>query len=271
MTTSFSGYWVLGTGTTSFVEQTGTGYARQAVTLQVTSARRTQNTAALQFSATGTNWGVITQAGFSATATSPVLFWFTKAVPVTVTNGNSFSYSSTGINLVLPDVFYQAGLTQWLPGNTFGHNLGWDQLVISAAFFSSYGAVVSGSSIPGNGTQIAELLGANCLSTSDQLMVMYANGGYIVDSVYAMNATGNITVVDGGVFAGANKDGGNIVAGSNTTTYSSTLTASNKWMPVPLTTASNTNVWNTPLRVSFTNASPAAGTIDFHVFGKVVS
>lgn len=271
MTISSSGYLALGTGTSTFVEQTGTGYARSAITLSQAGPRRTANTTSASFAATGGNWGTVTQLAFCTTLTSTPLFWWAIDIQQAVASGGSLLIATKSVQLFFADAFYGSGaVTLWQTGTVAGNSSANNLIMVSSPFQSNAGAIVAGNQVVGFGSQIAYIT-ANVLSTSDQVMTMVAPGvSYVVSKVIATNSQGNIAALAGGVYAGPNADSGNVVAGSNTTTYSTALTAANRYEIVQAGAAGNTNVFSTPLRVHFTTAAQAAGTLDFHVYGDPV-
>jgi hypothetical protein len=85
----FSGFIALGTGSTSFVEMVGSGYARVAATFGPIFGASSINTSAANFNATGT-WPTQTQFGLYD-ASGNLLLWWTDTTPSTLTNGQQIS------------------------------------------------------------------------------------------------------------------------------------------------------------------------------------
>jgi hypothetical protein len=83
----FSGFLALGSGTATFVELTGSGYARQAISFGPLVAGRVTNSASTPFAATGT-WAKATQYGLYD-ASGNLLIWWTNTAPFTLTNGQT--------------------------------------------------------------------------------------------------------------------------------------------------------------------------------------
>lgn len=73
-------------------EVSGAGYARQAITFGAASGGAISNTAAVQFTASGGNYGTVTHVGiFDAATTGNLLAW-KDITSVTVNNGNILTF-----------------------------------------------------------------------------------------------------------------------------------------------------------------------------------
>lgn len=96
------GYIGLGSGSTTFVEMVGTGYARKSIDLGPVVAGRVSNLAASAFSAGGT-WLQATQYAIYD-ASGNLLFWWLNPAPFTLTNGGSSAVPAGLFQLIFPDL-----------------------------------------------------------------------------------------------------------------------------------------------------------------------
>jgi hypothetical protein len=125
-TTLYTGYLAVRTGTTTFVEQTGTGYARVAINLDW-AGNRVTNRAVATFTASGADWGTgVTQfAIFSAITAGSQKFWWAISTPRKVANTKSYVVKATGLMLYFNDIIARLGATStWVSGNVIGQDNG---------------------------------------------------------------------------------------------------------------------------------------------------
>src|ERR1017187_246196 len=213
--TTFTGYLALGNGTTTFTEEAGTGYARQAITLSNLSSNRTSNTAAQTFTASGTNWTAVTQYALFATSTggSPLIWWL-KVIPVTVANTTSMIVGAASLQLLFSSSFYKAGaITLWSVGDVIGYDNANQALTVGYPLSASDGVIRSNNSIPGFGSKIGQILSANMNVTTDQRFVQLGFGGsFIIRKIVAANASISLTTAAGGFYTTTSKGGTPIVA-----------------------------------------------------------
>jgi hypothetical protein len=101
MSVFYTGFLALGTGTTgSFVELTGTSYARQAVILLRTD-RTITNSGTITFTA-GATWVAATQyAIFAASTGGTAVLWWNLSLPKTIANTKSLVVPASHFNLTL--------------------------------------------------------------------------------------------------------------------------------------------------------------------------
>lgn len=268
--TTFSGFIGLGTGSGSFTEQTGTGYARVAVTMSDVSNRRTSNVASATFSATATGWGTVTQyALFSAVSGGVPLIWWNKEIPVSVLNGNSLVLAASQLQLFFADTFYNAGIvTLWGVGDVIGYDNAANPLNVGYPLSASHGIIRSNAQMSGFGTRIGFLKTANMNVTTDQAftMVGFGQGSFIVEKILACNASVSLTTAVGGVYSAVSKSGA-IVA--NTQAYS-TLTSSSLYFDLTLGAGPATAIYSAPIYLSLTTGQGVAATADLHVFGQIL-
>lgn len=97
-----AGNLALGTGSTSFLELTGTGYSRKAITFGPMVVGRVSNRAASSFSAGGT-WPSATQYAIYD-ASNNLMFWWLNPSPFTLTSGGSSGVSAGLFQLIFPDL-----------------------------------------------------------------------------------------------------------------------------------------------------------------------
>lgn len=167
-----TGYLALGTGTTTFAELTGAGYARQAITFGPIILGNTFNSTAAAFTAGGT-WPAQTQIGvYDAVTGGNLLFWYVDSTPATLTNGQTIPNPIGSIDLVFPDLFAPAGsaatvfpiggqIANLLPNAVpvkAGVNLSYSTGVLSVVSFA--GAVSSVNTKTGNVTLASSDVGA---------------------------------------------------------------------------------------------------------------
>jgi len=112
---------------------------------------------------------------------------------------------------------------------------------------------------------LASLIGADMNSTADQSVDM-PSGDYTIGEILVTNASISLDTAVGGIYTGAGKTGGIVVAA--TQAYSN-LTASTKKDELTLTSTCTTDVFSDdPIYVSLTTAQGAAATADFYFYGK---
>lgn len=99
----FSGFLALGTGaSTAFVEMTGAGYARQAVTFGPVSGAVTVSQGGLTFAA-GAPWTASTQYGLYD-ASGNLIFWWNRTDPAAVASAATFTLPAGALSLAMPDL-----------------------------------------------------------------------------------------------------------------------------------------------------------------------
>lgn len=111
------------------------------------------------------------------------------------------------------------------------------------------------------------LIGANMNSTSDQqIMVSYPTGytRLVITHIYFSNPSTSLTTAVGGVYLGASKSGGAVVAAAQV--YSS-LTATNIYLDPALTLVSPYDYGSITLYLSLTTPQGGAATADVTVVG----
>jgi hypothetical protein len=126
---------------------------------------------------------------------------------------------------------------------------------------------------------IAKLIGANMNSTDDQLLTIQLaddaatavdEGDYIIDGIYARNASVSLTTAVGGIYTAAAKGGTQLVA--NSQVYSA-LTAASKYVALTRANTALTDVFNVTtqpsLYFSLTTPQGAAATADLYVYGRL--
>jgi hypothetical protein len=267
----FTGFAGLGTGTSTFTEQTGTGYVRQAITLAPTvtgSNRHQTNSAAVSFTASATWSNASTQIALFATATSAnPLVWWNKVSPVAaLASGASFTINANSMNLFLADAASAVGAqTAWSVGDVIGADSASQPLTVGAPLLISDGVMTVGFPVG----VIGHLISANANSTSDQQFVMspLVGGNFIVTKIIATNASISLTTAVGGVYPAASKGGTALVAASQAYT---TLTSSAPYESLTLASATNTTVYSSAPFLSLTTAQGAAATVDLYLVGTGV-
>ncbi len=73
-------------------EVSGSGYARKPITFGAASSGAISNTAAVEFTATGGNFGNITHVGIFNAATGGNLLAWKAITPITINNGDTISF-----------------------------------------------------------------------------------------------------------------------------------------------------------------------------------
>lgn len=120
----FAGFLALGTGSTTFVEMVGSGYARVAATFGPLFAGSSVNTSAANFNATGT-WPTQTQLGLYD-ASGNLILWWTDTTPSTLTNGQQISVHIGDFAIVCKDLLTppNAASVIFAPGASVGSMIG---------------------------------------------------------------------------------------------------------------------------------------------------
>lgn len=95
-----TGLLALGTGSSSFAELIGTGYARQAITFSGIAGASCVSIPGQTFACAGT-WSQITQFGIFS-ATGSLLFWWNKTDPMTVASGATLT--APVFSITMPDL-----------------------------------------------------------------------------------------------------------------------------------------------------------------------
>jgi hypothetical protein len=117
----FTGYLALGSGSSSFTELSGNGYARQAITMDTLNLPgNVTNTNAVVFTATGT-WLAATQfALYDASTSGNRVMWWNKTDPFILTSGNAHSVDTDMLRMIVqvPSGMYSAGVTLGVMKNT---------------------------------------------------------------------------------------------------------------------------------------------------------
>lgn len=81
-------------------ELSGSGYARQALSVAAASSRATSNDADITFGPASGSWGTVTHVAiFDASTSGNMLWWSALAVSKTVTAGESFLVATGDLDL----------------------------------------------------------------------------------------------------------------------------------------------------------------------------
>jgi hypothetical protein len=142
---AFTGFLLLGTGSTTFVEETASSYSRQPITLTSVSAFRTVNIDAITFSSTTDDWQTVTQYGLALTSDGPPLFWWTMLVPEAFADGYVFALAPYQISLNFDAIIYEAGaVSQFNIGDIIGGDINGNPLTVLSAISVDDGVISSG-------------------------------------------------------------------------------------------------------------------------------
>jgi len=195
---AFVGYLAAGTGTGTFTEETGGGYARQAITFGPLANGATSNTAGATFGpATGAAWPTITeQAIYDAATGGNLIAWWPLATPQTVAPGGTAPVAQGGIHLRLTDL---AGVASgspayaevWSAGTVFGMTgaSGTGMPVTAGANISVAAGVLSVAPLPPVGTTAGTVAAGNdprLLGAVQSSLIGTPNG------VAALDGTGSL-------------------------------------------------------------------------------
>ena len=120
-TNFFSGFLALGTGSTTFQELVGTGYARVPVAFGPILGGTTANLSGFTFAASGT-WPAATQLGLFGPSGNLALWWNRATPAFSLTSGQTFTLPTGALPLVIPSLLSQSPsvITQWAISSPIG-------------------------------------------------------------------------------------------------------------------------------------------------------
>jgi hypothetical protein len=123
MANFFSGYLAQGTGTgNSFVENTTSGYARQAVTLATLTFGQTGLNAGVTFPGLAAAFTVTQRALYDAATGGNLIIWWALRNPLSISAGSTDTLASGAFSLSFPDLvtFFGSTALQWTTGTIVG-------------------------------------------------------------------------------------------------------------------------------------------------------
>ncbi len=248
------GFLALGTGTTSFVEMVGSGYARQSITMGPLVSGAVANSEAATFNATGV-WPSATQFAL-CDINNVVLMWWQNNSPFTLTNGGAETVGIGGIDLSFPDLFDPpfASIEQYSAGTQIGTaQVGSPvtanaPLQVASGVMTVYagGGVISVGGQTGNvavGPLATAAVGAGIILNAGTASVVPTTPMNIVGTYNATTNTPAIATAGTGAGAGANNAYLVTTSGSVSVDTIGTVSVSDfiintgsKWVRAPLST-----------------------------------